>query len=122
MRCVLKRFFKFYKHRDVIRNTLIEPRDFKPIVKVFFGVYGSSKTRDAVDTFGDEDYYMWGPEQGKWDGYSGAKKVIVDEFRGQVPLGYITSFLLVHSHLTSTAQCMSFAIYFGRAGADLPVD
>ena len=87
-------FFKFHKHISVFRNTLLEPRDYKPKVSVFFGTSGTGKTRVAVDKFKDFDYYLWGPEQTKWwDGYEGQKKVIMDEFRGQLPLGYILRLL-----------------------------
>lgn len=87
-------FFKFHKHISVFRSNLLEPRNFKPMVSIFFGTSGTGKTRAAVECFKDESYYMWGPEQTKWwDGYEGQKKVIMDEFRGQLPLGYILRLL-----------------------------
>ena len=71
-----------------------KPRDrnIPKIVKVYFGATGTGKTRKAFDEF--EDPYIWEPSMNHWfDGYSGHKQVILDEFRGQLPLGMLLRLL-----------------------------
>lgn len=57
-------------------------------VSVYYGPTGTGKTMKA---FTDHpDAYFWGPEQNKWfQGYAGQDVCIMDEFRGQLPLGFI---------------------------------
>lgn len=67
-----------------------KPRDrnIPKIVKVYYGSTGTGKTRLAFDQI--PDAYVWEPSMNHWfDGYSGHKTVIFDEFRGQLPLGMV---------------------------------
>jgi hypothetical protein len=42
----------------------------------------------------DEPYYVRTPAKGKWwDGYAGEKNIIMEEFRGQLPFGYLLNLL-----------------------------
>lgn len=73
-------------------------RDTDKNVYVFYGPTGTGKTRTAIETleslYGPESYYKWNPSMGKWwDGYDGHRGVILDEFRGQLPFGYLLSLL-----------------------------
>ena len=57
-------------------------------VKVFYGPTGTGKTKTAYETY--PGAYFWGPEQGKWfERYCGEKTTILDEYRGQLPLGFL---------------------------------
>lgn len=57
-------------------------------VKVFYGVSGSGKTFGAVQQLGDE-YYDKLPTTKFWDGYKGEKKVLIDEFRGEIGISHL---------------------------------
>ncbi|KAI3632021.1 hypothetical protein MIR68_009857 [Amoeboaphelidium protococcarum] len=57
-------------------------------VKVFYGVSGSGKTFGAVQQLGDE-YYDKLPTTKFWDGYKGEKKVLIDEFRGEIGVSHL---------------------------------
>jgi len=58
----------------------------------YHGLTGTGKTRKAFED--NPNAYFWGPEQGTWwDGYDGQLCVILDEFRGQFPLGYLLRLL-----------------------------
>lgn len=55
-------------------------------VIVHYGPTGTGKTRKCYDL----QAHIQGPEQGKWwDGYDRHSTIIMDEFRGTLPLGYI---------------------------------
>ena len=89
---------KFNKHVNALRAALIEPRDGSTMLKVrcFYGGTATGKTRSAYDAMKklDEPYYVWTPARGQWfDGYAGEKNVIMDEFRGQIPLGIMLTIL-----------------------------
>lgn len=89
-----EQFIKFQKGIQAYHSALATPRstaDAKKVI-VIFGPTGTGKTRYAFDSY--PDAYMWGPEQGKWfDKYDGHKTVIMDEFRGQLPFGYLLRLL-----------------------------
>lgn len=65
-----------------------QPRDWstpKEVI-VYYGPTGTGKTRRAFTEC--DNPYVWDPDMKSWfDGYSGHKHVIMDEFRGQLPLG-----------------------------------
>lgn len=61
-------------------------------VIVYYGPTGCGKTRRAFED--NPEAYFWGPEMGKWwPLYQGQKVTIMDEFRGQLPLGYMLRLL-----------------------------
>lgn len=87
-------FFKFHKHINAYRCAMLEPRSTKPNVTVFYGLTGTGKTARAKIALKDTDYYTWGPEKKHWwDGYTGQKHVLMEEFRGQLPFGYMLRLL-----------------------------
>jgi len=79
--------------RDLM-GVMVEPRNTPPNVVVYWGETGTGKSRKAREDFQGKDYYVWTPQRGKWfDGYMGHKNVIFEEFRGQLPLGFILTIL-----------------------------
>jgi len=57
-------------------------------VMVYYGPTGTGKTRKAFTQ--NPGAYFWGPEQKHWfQGYSAQDVCIMDEFRGQLPLGFM---------------------------------
>jgi len=80
---------KYHKGFAYLRSLLLEPRSLPsdPEVIVLWGPTGTGKTRDALKKFfPDEPHYVFRPSNGNWwDHYDGEKKVILDEFRGQMP-------------------------------------
>ncbi len=67
-------------------------RNIPKTVKVYYGATGTGKTRRAFDEL--EDPYVWEPSMGTWfDGYSGHKNLIMDEFRGDLPWGFLLRLL-----------------------------
>lgn len=68
-------------------------RNEVPDVTVVYGSTGSGKSRYAREQT-SEERYVWHPQQGTWfDGYYGQKEIIMEEFRGQIPLGMLLSLL-----------------------------
>ncbi|AXQ66009.1 MAG: helicase [Circoviridae sp.] len=77
-------------------GTMVEPRDGtkEPEVIVIHGKTGTGKSRAARELCKGQNYYVWTPQRGKWfDGYYGQNYVIFEEFRGQIPLGFLLTLL-----------------------------
>lgn len=81
-------FVKYNKGFRDLRSLVLQPRNLQamPEVIVLWGPTGVGKTRDAyIKYWPDEPHYVWKPSNGNWwDGYDGEKKIIIDEFRGQM--------------------------------------
>jgi len=59
-----------------------EPRrDWKPLVRWYWGATGTGKTRRAMEEAG-ADRWVSGRSLQWWDGYDGHANVIIDDFRG----------------------------------------
>lgn len=90
-------FIKYNQGLLRLRQTLLKPRklDAMPEVIVLHGPTGTGKTRDAyLKYWPDVPHYLWKPSNGNWwDGYDGQDKVIIDEFRGQMPWSDILGLL-----------------------------
>lgn len=73
--------------------------DAMPEVIVLWGPTGSGKSRDArIVHWPDIDSYVWNSSQGAWwDGYQGQKKIILEEFRGQMTFGDLLLLLDRHA-------------------------
>lgn len=85
-----------YYHRGLraLQAELVAHRHSAPEVVVWWGPTGTGKSHSAREAMGEHDYYVWGPDMGKWwDGYYGQQYVIMEEFRGQLPLGTILRLL-----------------------------
>jgi len=86
-------FVRYHKGFMALKCQLIVPRNEVPTVTVFYGKTGSGKSR-AARVATDADRYVWFPQMGKWfDGYVGQSDIIMEEFRGQLPLGMLLSLL-----------------------------
>lgn len=73
------------------RRTQFSP----PEVIVYCGKTGNNKTRRAweKEEYGS-DFWAWNPGMGEWfDGYSGQKAVLFDEYRGNFKYGFLLSIL-----------------------------
>lgn len=82
-----EQYVRYHRGFHALAAILEQPRGPEdPEVIVYWGPTGTGKTWRARQ--GNEGAYEWGPEMEKWwDGYEGEKTVIMDEFRGQLPLG-----------------------------------
>jgi len=81
-----------------LQARLCKRRKAQPDVIVLHGPTGTGKSHTArqelEDLYGEDDVYVWHPQQGKWfDGYEGQSGVIFEEFRGQLPFGFMLSIL-----------------------------
>lgn len=67
-------------------------RHFATVTHVYWGKTGTGKTRFVMDQIMDDDY--WSPGDYKWfDGYSGQKIVVLDDYRGEYPLQMLLKLL-----------------------------
>lgn len=81
-------YLKYHKGFEKLRTLFIEPRNSAPEVIVLWGNTGSGKSKLARELC--QDYYVWTPQRGSWfDGYDGHQHVIMEEFRGQLTLGFM---------------------------------
>jgi len=83
-------FIKFHKGILAHRAAVAQPRstDTAKEVIVHIGSTGTGKTKTAFEEH--PDAHIQGNECGKWfDGYDQHKVVILEEFRGQLPFGYL---------------------------------
>jgi len=55
---------KYYRGFTNLKMILIEPRNEVPEVVVYHGKTGCGKTRQAIEAFEGEDYWMWQPQCG----------------------------------------------------------
>jgi len=58
----------------------MQPRDFKTVVRWYFGPTGSGKSRAAYQESGDSVYTKMGDNKW-WDGYQGQETTIIDDYR-----------------------------------------
>lgn len=72
-------------------NSAYAQRDLK--VSVYWGSTGTGKTMSAFQE--DPDLYKWSPSEGTqwWDGYTGQKTLLIDEFDGKLKLQYLLAIL-----------------------------
>lgn len=89
-------YVKYHKGLMSLKCILVEPRDVIPEIRVYYGSTGTWKSRSAREWLGsaksDDPPFIWHPQCEKWfDGYEGQKKVIFEEFRGQLPFGFLLS-------------------------------
>jgi len=86
-------YVKYQKGLHALRSILAEPRpsDRPKTVIVRYGITGTGKTKEAK---AEGEHYLWGPEMKHWwNGYDRDPYVIMEEFRGQLPFGYMLRLL-----------------------------
>lgn len=85
-------YIKYNRGIEKLRAHLIQPRNWVTEVTVLYGSTGTGKSRRAREML--QDYWVWTPARGKWfDGYEGHDDVIMEEFRGQLPMGFMLTLL-----------------------------
>lgn len=87
-------FVLHHRGYEALQARLAPIRKQAPTVTVLWGPTGTGKSHNARQLAGEEDTYIWHPQQGTWfDGYEGQTCVIFEEFRGQIPFGTLLSLL-----------------------------
>lgn len=89
-------FVKYHRGIMALKCTLIVPRNQKPDIRIYWGGPGTGKSHKAREWLGnansEDPPFIWHPQCEKWfDGYEGQTKVIFEEFRGQLPFGFLLS-------------------------------
>lgn len=85
-------YIKYHRGIEKLRSLMVKPRDWVTEVTVLWGKTGTGKSRKARELV--EDYWCWTPARGSWfDGYDGHENVIMEEFRGQLTLGFMLALL-----------------------------
>ncbi len=88
-----EQFVKYHKGFRALQAILIDKRDSPPEVIVLYGPTETGKSKLAREIAGI-DRYIWAPQCKHWfDGYEGQAVTIMEEFRGQLPLGFLLSLL-----------------------------
>lgn len=85
-------YIKYHRGIEKLRSLYIQPRNWETEVIILYGKTGTGKSRMAREMC--QDYWVWTPARGKWfDGYDGHEHVIMEEFRAQLPLGFMLTLL-----------------------------
>jgi hypothetical protein len=85
-------YIRLHRGIGALRNVLGASRNAPPEVLVYWGLTGTGKSRRAREE--TVDPYVWGPEMGQWfDGYDQHTHCIFEEFRGQLPFGFLLRLL-----------------------------
>lgn len=86
----IERAINFYKN--------LKKRNFRYVECVYIcGTTGSGKTSYVMDRYGAEVYRVTDYKH-PFDAYNGERVVLMDEFKGQVPLGDMLNYLDGHRH------------------------
>jgi len=82
-------FVRYFKGLQALQDQIAVPYSGgEKEIHVYYGPTGTGKTRKAFAE--NPDAYFWGPELGKWfQGYKSEEVTILDEFRGQLPFGFL---------------------------------
>lgn len=83
-------YVKFHKGLMAFKSIILQPRDSVPEVICYYGTTGVGKSKIAREETDKDTRYVWNPSNDKWfDGYEGQPQLIMEEFRGQLPFGFI---------------------------------
>jgi len=78
---------------------MLKPERRDPFIRVIYGPPGSRKTTYVLnETDGKYDAYWKSPHHLWWDGYSGQKVVVIDEFRSQIPIAELLNMVSPGPH------------------------
>ena len=94
-------YIKYAANLERLQQRLSRPRKLSPKKVLWFhGPTGTGKTKTAFEITMSQNPYIWGPSNGKWwDGYQidgtydSSVPVIMDEFRGDLKMGYMLQLL-----------------------------
>lgn len=86
-----KTWAKNHRAFDRYKRDKTSKRNWKMEVLVLWGVPGSGKTKRAFDEYGNDCYFK--PVGDWWDGYNGEETVILDDFYGTLPYGFLLKLL-----------------------------
>lgn len=81
-------YVRYYSSLRRIGADHMQPTSMERVVNVYWGPTGTGKSRRAWSEAG-LDAYPKDPLSKFWDGYSGQKNVIIDEFRGTVNISHV---------------------------------
>lgn len=74
-------YVKYARGIDKARFVFEKARDFKTVIKWYYGSTGSGKTRLANDEAGNDDVYWKAGGTKWWCGYEGQTNVVIDDYR-----------------------------------------
>jgi hypothetical protein len=80
-----------------LATQMVEDRTEPPEVVVHFGPTGCGKSKKARNWL--PEAWVWNPARKDWfNGHSGQEEAIIEEFRGQLPYGTMSSVLDRYTH------------------------
>jgi len=86
--------YQAYKFGEVGLTLHSKKRNFKPLVRWFYGAPGTGKSFTAHHLLGEDVYTQALPNFDWWPGYHGQENVLLDEFRARkCPLSTLLSLL-----------------------------
>jgi len=83
-----------HKIEDIKTRNLF--RNFQTTGEWIYGVTGTGKSEYAFKDFHPDTHYVWKYDKDWQDDYNHQHTVIIDEFRGQIPLGYLLTMVDKH--------------------------
>lgn len=89
--CLVQAVARYPRFVDKLQNIARPNRNFMTRCHVFWGNTGSGKSRRAHWEAGQicDEPYVKDPASVWWDGYQGESAVIIDDYRGNIPLAYM---------------------------------
>lgn len=80
-----REFLRYFKAVQHIRGLTDGTRRVRPELVVYIGRPGVGKTTRIMSSCKDDDTHFQN-DSGWWDGYRGQKTIVLDDFRGWIPL------------------------------------
>lgn len=85
-------YIRYHKGIEKLQQLLIkERRNWRPELIVFIGPPGTGKTKRAFDENEDKTIYNKPDCSQWWDGYDGQEVVVINEFKGQLPMEFMNN-------------------------------
>lgn len=73
---------RYYRSFQLYKSMVVPTRNFKSVVRVYYGPSGVGKSRRATYECGEDAYRK--PRGEWWDGFDGQSDVIIDDFYGWI--------------------------------------